>query len=78
MRRSCVPRRYDDIFAKLGGDVEAARAMGPLLSRIGSNFVTAEAGAELEAVFAAHACVPRTLPHVLTVERSPSDGWSDL
>jgi len=36
--------------------VEAARAMGPLLSTIGGNFVTPEAAAELEALFAAHSC----------------------
>ena len=31
--------------------------MGPLLSAIGSNFVSLKAAAELESLFAAHACV---------------------
>ncbi len=48
--------------------MEAARAMGPLLSAIGSNFVTPEAAAELEALFAAHSCV---IPPALTAFRPP-------
>ena len=35
--------------------------MGPLLSRIGSNFATAEAAAELKTLFAAHACAFQSL-----------------
>ena len=61
--------RYDDIFAKLGGDVEAARAMGPLLSAIGGNFVTPEAAAELEALFAAHSCA--SLPALTACSPAP-------
>ena len=30
--------------------------MGPLLSAIGSNFVTPDAAAELDALFTTHAC----------------------
>lgn len=51
-------RHYDDIFAKLGGDIEAARAIGKLLSQVAGAFATADATAALEALFAAHKCAP--------------------
>ena len=49
-----VRSHYNEIFAKLCGDIEAARAMGKLLSQVGGAFASSHAAAELEHLFAAH------------------------
>ena len=36
----CVCRRLDDIIAKLGGDAEAARQVGRLVSHVGAQLAT--------------------------------------
>ncbi|KAK9817285.1 hypothetical protein WJX72_012218 [[Myrmecia] bisecta] len=49
-----VQRRYDDIVRKGGGDLDAGRAMGKLLSSVLSNFASADALQQADAIFAAH------------------------